>query len=66
MTTRKGGGNGEGRTFDLDEFLDTPFFEPDKVLKDENSNPLLKKFAAFVLGDYRSCRSFTYGIFFLC
>jgi hypothetical protein len=29
-------------SFDLDKFLDTPFFEPDKVLKDENSNPVLK------------------------
>jgi hypothetical protein len=32
-------------------------------LKDEDSNPLLKKFAAFVLGDYRIAEA-TYGIFF--
>jgi hypothetical protein len=52
-------------SFDLDEFLDKPFFEPDKVLKDENSNPLLKKFAAFVLGDYEFAEALLTGIFFV-
>jgi hypothetical protein len=51
--------------FDLDAFLDKPFFEPDKVLKDENSNPLLKKFAAFVLGDYEFAEALLTGIFFV-
>jgi hypothetical protein len=45
--------------------LDKPFFEPDKVLKDENSNPLLKKFAAFVLGDYEFAEALLTGIFFV-
>ena len=53
------------KSFDLEEFLDTPFFEPDKVLKDENSNPLLKKFAAFVLGDYEFAEALLTGIFFV-
>jgi hypothetical protein len=52
-------------SFDLDKFLDTPFFEPDKVLKDENSNPVLKKFAAFVLGDYEFAEALLTGIFFV-
>jgi hypothetical protein len=52
-------------SFDLDEFLDKPFFEPDKVLKDENSNPLLRKFAAFVLGDYEFAEALLTGIFFV-
>jgi hypothetical protein len=52
-------------SFDLDKFLDTPFFEPDKVLKDENSNPVLKKFASFVLGDYEFAEALLTGIFFV-
>jgi hypothetical protein len=51
--------------FDLETFLDKPFFEPDKVLKDENSNPLLKKFAAFVMGDYEFAEALLTGIFFV-
>lgn len=52
-------------SFDMDEFLDTPFFDPDKVLKDQNSNPLLKKFAAFVQGDYEFAEAVLTGIFFV-
>jgi hypothetical protein len=52
-------------SFDMDEFLDTPFFNPDKVLKDENSNPLLKKFAAFVQQDYEFAEVVLTGLFFV-
>jgi hypothetical protein len=61
----KGDEKMEKESFDLEKFLDTPFFEPDKVLKDENSNPLLKKFAAFVLGDYEFAEALLTGIFFV-
>jgi hypothetical protein len=52
-------------SFDMDEFLDTPFFDPDKVLKDANSNPLLKKFAAFVQQDYEFAEVVLTGLFFV-
>jgi hypothetical protein len=52
-------------SFDMDEFLDTPFFDPDKVLKDENSSPLLKRFAAFVQGDYQTAEAVLTGLFFV-
>ena len=51
--------------FDMDELLDTPFFEPDKVLEDESSSPLLKTFASFVVNDYAQAEAVLAGFFFV-
>ena len=40
--------------FDWDTFLDTPFFDPNIILKDPNSNSLLKRFASWVQEDYET------------
>jgi hypothetical protein len=53
------------KSFDMDKFLDTPFFDPDKVLNDANSSPLLKKFAAFVQQDYETAEAVLTGLFFV-
>jgi hypothetical protein len=52
-------------SFDMNEFLDTPFFDPDKVLNDANSSPLLKRFAAFVQQDYETAEAVLTGLFFV-
>jgi hypothetical protein len=51
--------------FDLDEFLDRPFFEPDKVLEDKSSNPLLKRLASFVIDDYAKAEALLTALFFV-
>lgn len=51
--------------FDLDAFLDTPFFDPDQVLKDENSSPLLRRIASFVQQDYETAEAVMAGAFFV-
>lgn len=53
------------KDFDWDEFLDTPFFEPDKVLEDETSNPLLQRLASFVVTDYVKAEALLSGVFFV-
>jgi len=53
------------KEFDWNEFLDTPFFEPDKVLEDETSNPLLKRLASFVVADYAFAEALLTGVFFV-
>lgn len=40
--------------FDWDTFLDTPFFDPNVILNDPNSNALLKRFASWVREDYET------------
>jgi hypothetical protein len=47
--------------FDLDAFLDTPFFDPDQVLNDPTSNPLLQRFASFVQQDYDKAEAILAG-----
>jgi len=50
----------------LDEFLDTPFFDPDKVLEDEKeTNPLLNKLARFVKEDYNTFEALYVGAIFV-
>jgi hypothetical protein len=53
------------RAFDLDTFLDTPFFDPNRVANDEKSPPLLRKFAQFVQNDYPTAEAIFTGIFFV-
>lgn len=55
----------EESSFDLGEFLDRPFFEPDKVLEDESSNPLLKRLASFVVDDYAKAEAMLSAMFFV-
>lgn len=55
----------EESNFDWDEFLDRPFFEPDKVLEDKSSNPLLRRFASFVIDDYGKAEAMLSAIFFV-
>jgi len=50
---------------DIDEFLDTPFFDPDAVLDDDESNLFAKKFAAFVKNDYEIAEGLLAGGFFV-
>jgi hypothetical protein len=54
----------ESSGFDLDEFLDRPFFDPDKVLEDKSSNPLLKRLALFVIDDYAKAEAILSVLFF--
>ena len=50
----------------LNEFLDTPFFDPDEVLEDENeTNPWLKKLARFVKEDYDTFEALYVGAIFV-
>jgi hypothetical protein len=49
--------------FDLDTFLDTPFFDPDQIANDETSPPILRKFAQFVQNDYPTAEAILTGIF---
>jgi len=51
--------------FDMDEFLDTPFFDPDRVLEDETSSPWLKRLASFVVDDYERAEAVLTGAFFV-
>lgn len=51
--------------FDIDAFLDTAFFDPDQVLKDENSSPLLRRIASFVQQDYETAEAVMAGVFFV-
>ena len=55
----------EKNDFDMDEFLDTPFFDPDRVLEDETSNPWLKRLASFVVNDYERAEAVLTGAFFV-
>ena len=55
----------ESSGFDLDEFLDRPFFDPDKVLEDKSSNPLLKRLALFVIDDYAKAEAILSALFFV-
>lgn len=48
---------------EIDEFLDTPFFDPEKVLRDEESDDLSKNFAQFVKDDYGSAEALLSGAF---
>ena len=49
----------------LDDFLDTPFYDPQQVLEDENSSDLSKKFANFVTGDYETAEAVLVGAYFV-
>jgi hypothetical protein len=49
---------------DIDAFLDTPFYDPDKVLEDESSSEPSKRFARFVKGDYETAEAVLSGAFF--
>ena len=40
--------------FDWDTFLDTPFFDPNMILNDPNSNTVLKQLASWVQEDYET------------
>ena len=42
----------KNESFDLEEFLDKQFFDPEKVLEDESSPLWLQRFASFVVDDY--------------
>jgi hypothetical protein len=55
----------EQEQFDMDKFLDVPFFDPDRVLEDENSHPLLRRFASFVQLDYEMAEAVISGAFFV-
>ena len=46
---------------DFDSFLDTPFFDPDQVINDPNSPPLLKRIATFVRDDYSTAELIASG-----
>jgi hypothetical protein len=50
---------------DIDTFLDTPFYDPDKVLEDEESSEASKKFAMFVKNDYETAEALLAGAFFV-
>ena len=50
---------------DIDNFLDTPFYDPDKVLEDEESSESSKKFAMFVKNDYETAEALLAGAFFV-
>ena len=52
--------------FDWDAFLDTPFFDPNLILNDPNSNPLLKRFASWVQDDYEAVEVIVTATLFLC
>jgi hypothetical protein len=51
--------------FDWDLFLDTPFFDPDQVVNDPNSPPLLKGIAAWVQKDYATAELILTGVLFV-
>jgi hypothetical protein len=51
--------------FDWDLFLDTPFFDPDQVVKDPNSPPLLRRIAAWVQEDYATAELTATGVLFV-
>jgi hypothetical protein len=50
---------------DIDTFLDTPFYDPDKVLEDEESSESSKRFAMFVKNDYQTAEALLAGAFFV-
>jgi hypothetical protein len=50
---------------DIDNFLDTPFYDPDRVLDDEESSEASKKFAMFVKNDYETAEALLAGAFFV-
>jgi hypothetical protein len=50
---------------DIDAFLDKPFYDPDKVLEDEDSSEESKKFARFVKNDYETAEALLAGAFFV-
>lgn len=50
---------------DIDAFLDTPFYDPDKVLQDDNSSETSKNIAKWVKNDYETAETIIAGIFFV-
>jgi len=60
-----GGDGGEEGRDPLDRFLDTPFYDPDRVLDDDESSEASKRFARFVKSDYETAESLIAGGFFL-
>jgi hypothetical protein len=50
---------------DVDTFLDTPFYDPDKVLEDKESSEPSKRFAMFVKNDYETAEALLAGAFFV-
>jgi hypothetical protein len=50
---------------DIDAFLDSPFYDPDKVLEDEDSSESSKRFARFVKNDYETAEALLSGAFFV-
>jgi hypothetical protein len=51
--------------FDIDVFLDTPFFDPQQILDDETSNSLLRRWASFIQNDYETAEIIMAGIMFV-
>jgi hypothetical protein len=49
----------------IDNFLDTPFYNPDTVLDDESSSTFAKRFANFVKNDYYTAEGLFVGLFFV-
>jgi len=51
--------------FDLDEWLDRPFYDPRRVLDDPESGRRAKQFAKFVTEDYDKAETVLAGAFFV-
>jgi hypothetical protein len=51
--------------FDIDAFLDTPFFDPQQILDDETSNCMLRRLASFIQNDYETAEIIMAGIMFV-
>jgi hypothetical protein len=51
--------------FDIDVFLDTPFFDPQQILDDETSNSMLRRLASFIQNDYETAEIVMAGIMFV-
>jgi len=63
-------GNNEGGDDDevdrsFDEFLDTPFYDPDRVLENEDSSETSKRIANWIKGDYETAETLIAGTFFV-
>lgn len=48
---------------DVDDFLDTPFYDPDTVLEDEESSDLSRKFASFVKNNADTAEALIAGLY---
>lgn len=55
----------EENSFDWDTFLDSPFFDPNSVLENESSNPILRRLALFVQNDYEKAEM-VLSVAFIC